>query len=293
MPYFALLISLVVLSQSALLVRLANIPSSSIGFWRMVIVLPVIFTLLVYRQQLGALFRLRKSQVAQLFLAGFFLFAHFYTWFLSVQLTSVANAMILFCTNPIFTMLLAWYFFSERITARMCFTLLLAVLGVVILVGDGSSASAFTGDILGLICGLFFSGYMLASKSVRKDLPNLPFAFFTYLVCGALFFLVAKIGGDPLWGYGSNTWLSLAGLAFGSTLLGHSLLTFCLQYFPVGFISVATLTEPVIAAATGYWLLGESLTGFDILGMLLVIVAIGNLFWPELLRRVPSRGKKS
>src|SRR3954468_11949631 len=116
MPVTILLTSLFVLSQSAIFVRLAHAPAPAIGFWRMVIALPVLAGFLFWHKRGGDLLRLSRRQWCGVAVCGFLLFAHFFTWFLSVQKTSVANSMVLFSSNPLFTALGAWIFFGEKIT---------------------------------------------------------------------------------------------------------------------------------------------------------------------------------
>lgn len=284
MPVALLLTSLFVLSQSAIFIRLAQAPAPAIGFWRMIIALPVLAGFLFYHRRARDLLLLSLRQWASLALCGLFLFTHFYTWFLSVQMTSVANSMIIFSSNPLYTAIGAWLFFGERIHARHMGALALCFAGLYFMVRDSLSLSHehFIGDLWGLACALLFSAYILVSKGIRHHLHNLPFAFSTYSFVAVYFFVVMLVLGIPFFGYSGRTWIGFIGLAFGSTLLGHSLFTYCLQFFNVNLMSISTLAEPMFTALSAYLFFGEPVGQGAVIGFLFVTAGIVVLYLPYL-----------
>ena len=285
MPIFTLALSLLVLSQSAIFVRTAAAHAVAIGFWRMAIAVPVLGLLLLWRGHWPALRNLKRGQWMLLTLCGFFLFAHFYTWFLSAQRTSLAHSMILFCTNPLYTAIGAYFFFGERATLRHLVALALCFAGICFLLSDKGGAATLEGDLLGVACAVLFSAYVLVSKGLRAKLDNIPFAFVTYTACLAFFFAAMLAAGLPFFDYEPKAWASFAALAFGSTLLGHSLFTYCLHFFHVNLLSISTLVEPVFTAISAYYLFGEPITEAGIFGFGLVGVGILALYFPYLRSR--------
>ena len=284
MHTLALIISLVVLSHSAIFIRFAAASAIAIGFWRLVISLPVLgFFLLAKGEKIPDF---KKDRGIAIIACAFFLFLHWYTWFLSVQKTSVANSMVLFSLNPIFTAVGAWIFFKERIRYRHVFSMLCCMVGVYFLVRKNLGTSNIAGDIYGLFCSMFFSGYILISKRIRKYTGNLPFTFFTY-TCSSLFFLLLMVWkGIPFLGYNQTTWLAYLGLAFGSTLMGHALFTYCLQYFNINFMSIITLSEPIISALSAYLIFSEKITADGILGFTLVAVGVVVLVGAHFIEKI-------
>jgi drug/metabolite transporter (DMT)-like permease len=284
MPVTLLLTSLFVLSQSAIFVRLANAPAPAIGFWRMIIALPVLAGFLFWHKRWKDFRSFRRRDWVGVSFCGFLLFAHFFTWFLSVQMTSVANSMILFSANPLFTAIGAWIFFGERMVWRHCVALLLCFVGVYFMIHESLSLSRehFDGDLWGLACAVLFSAYVLMSKGLRQRVHNLPFAFSTYSVVAGCFFASMLVMGVPFFGYSLHTWVGFSGLAFGSTLLGHSLFTYCLQFFNVNLMSISTLAEPLLMALSAYVFFGEPLSHGAIIGFPFVVGGIAVLYFPYL-----------
>jgi drug/metabolite transporter (DMT)-like permease len=289
MPSFALAVSLVVLSQSALLVRLAQGASAlDIGFWRMAMAIPILLLVGAVQGKLGELRRVNRRQLTALACCGFFLYLHWYTWFLAVQTTALANAMVLFAMSPLWTALGAWLFYREPFHRRHGFALACCFFGVCLLFRDSLSfnPARLRGDCLGFLASILFSAYVLVGKGIRRQLGNLPLTVISYSVCGLLFLatllVMRKLHADFL----PNTWVMLAALALGPTLFGHALFTYCLEYFNVNLMNILILTEPVIGSATAFWVLGEAFTAGAIGGFVLVSVGMLGLFVPALVRKV-------
>jgi drug/metabolite transporter (DMT)-like permease len=285
MPHLVLFTSLIVLSQSGIFIRIADTHASAIGLWRMLLALPVLAIFLLRRNHVFTLKKIQKTQWLLLALCGFFLFSHFYTWFLSVQKTSLAHSMILFCTNPLFTAIGAWILFNDKVSFRHGIAMLFCFVGIYLLLSDKSGRTNLEGDLLGIACSILFSFYVLTGKGLRAKLPNVPFAFVTYSFC-ALFFLLLVLGqGVPLLDYPANSWWAFAALAFGSTLLGHSLFTYSLQYFHVNVLSISTLVEPALTAFSGYLLFQEAVTLAGMWGFACVGIGIFSLYIPFFQKR--------
>ena len=65
-------------------------------------------------------------------------------------------------------------------------------------------------------------------------------------------------------------------LAVFSTILGHSIFSWCLKYFSPSFVSASKLCEPVVAAILAIFLFGEIPGIIQILGGILII---GGVFY--------------
>src|SRR3546814_1002453 len=86
-------------------------------------------------------------------------------------------------------------------------------------------------------------------------------------VCSSDLLALAAILGEPIW---PTNWGPLVALAFFSQIVGQGLLVWVLRHFSSLVIGLALLTQPAVAALTGYAVFGEVLSPLDILGMVLV-----------------------
>ena len=77
-----------------------------------------------------------------------------------------------------------------------------------------------------------------------------------------------------LLGYGSNAVLIGFLLAVFSTILGHSIFSWCLKYFSPSFVSASKLCEPVAAAVLAAFLFGEIPAFLQIIGGVLTLTGV-------------------
>src|SRR5690606_38181037 len=103
-------------SWSAPLIRFTDVSALLVSFWRLAISLPLVALILTARREWGALAALTRRELAVTALAGAFLAAHFATWIASVNLTSVAAAVALVATQPVWVAIIALFALDESPT---------------------------------------------------------------------------------------------------------------------------------------------------------------------------------
>lgn len=284
MTYFLFLIAITCLSQSATWVRLAAAPALMLGFWRL-FGGAIIMSVIAYRDHI------RHKKLSQIFprsgrqpmlLAGVFFFLHLWTYTLAAQHTSIANCMILFAVNPLFTAVGSYLFFKEKLSPRLGFAYIFAALGIYQLVNlniDFKSNGTF-GDVSALASAALYSAYILSGKKARLTMANSIFSVGLYS-SGALLFLIAALWREvPLWHYPMVTWLSVGGLIVLSTLLGHGIFTYLLTHLNINWMSCGKLIEPVLAALIGFLIFNENLLPNTIAAFAFTAVAVVILFAP-------------
>lgn len=70
-------------------------------------------------------------------------------------------------------------------------------------------------------------------------------------------------------------------LAVFSTILGHSIFSWCLKYFSPAFVSASKLCEPVVAAILAAFLFGELPAPLQLLGGGLILGGVYGYSWIE------------
>lgn len=193
-------------------------------------------------------------------IAGTFLAVHFASWITSLGLTTVANAVLLVSTTPVFTALAARYLFKERHRSAVWTGIALTLGGSALIAGAGGGRgeASLAGDMLALLGAVAVGGYTLAGEVSRRRLGIVPYSVLTYgsaalLLLAACLFVGAELGGYPI-----ETWLAIAGIVAGPQLLGHTLLNFVLRDFDATTVTVAVMAEPPIAIALAFVLFAET-----------------------------------
>ncbi|MDD5305402.1 MAG: DMT family transporter [Elusimicrobia bacterium] len=271
---FLLGIAVFCLSLPALLIRGARAPIEAIGFWRLILACAVLAPWAWRRRKA---WRASAPALGSIALAGTLFFLHLWTFTWAVSHTTVANLMLAFSTHPVWTGLGAWLLFKEPLGRRELTALVLAGAGVAILFGGSMSlgGAGLAGDLSALLSALFFSGWVLAGRRVRRGLDTVSFLFVAYATAALLFFAAGTARGGAWTGYPLSTWAALATLAFAVSLGGHGLFTYLLNKYDVLVLSCAKLVEPVLAAAGAAWLYREPLSAR--LGAAFVLIAAGVL----------------
>jgi drug/metabolite transporter (DMT)-like permease len=268
-----LAVGLCAASQSGNLVRLGHAPAEAIAAWRLLMASAVLLPF-AWRQR-AALANLGRTDWAVLGLAGLALAAHLVTWIAGVQHTTVANAMLFFAVNPVFTALGA-RLYGERATPRLLLSIALGLVGVAVIgVGDLSLArDQLPGDGLALLSAALFSAYFLLGKHVRKRLPNTLYVALLYGVAAIACFSLLAFEGAATLAYDPQTWLCFGLMALIPTLLGHSALNHALRWLPASRIAAATLVEPLLGGMVALLPWREPLTPAAGLGYTLIAASV-------------------
>jgi drug/metabolite transporter (DMT)-like permease len=273
--YVALFIGILTVSTSAILVKVADAPSSVTAFYRLffsVLLMTPIF-LFKYASELKTI---TKRDWISSIIAGIFLALHFVLWFESLRFTSVASSVVLVTMQPLFAFLGTYLFFKEKLTLRAILSGMLAVSGsIVISWGDFRiSGLALWGDILALIACLLVTIYLLFGQNVRSRISLVTYTFIVYLVSSITILLYVLLNGDPLVPYENDQWIYFVLLAIFPTLLGHTLFNFALRWVSTSVISVTILFEPIGASILAYFILNELIQVHQVVGGVIVLLGI-------------------
>lgn len=276
--YIILAIAVLFLSTSAIFVKLANAPSGITAFYRLLFTSLFLLPFLVLQKEnRQSLQKLTKKQWILSLLSGLLLAIHYILWFESLHYTSVASSTVIVTLQPIFSFVGGYFLFKERYKIGAYLGCLVAIMGCVI-IGFGDfqiNIMALFGDILSFLAAGFMASYFMVGQSIRHLLPVIPYSFLGYLGSACFLGLYSLVANYSFTGYDSNTWLCFFGLAVVSTILGHMLFNWLLKYFSASTISMSILGEAVGTCILGYFILHETLSFMQIIGIGIILLGIG------------------
>jgi drug/metabolite transporter (DMT)-like permease len=260
------------------LVRWSETGPTATAFYRLLFALPLLWwwAKLDQRAHPHSPQPVRQRDFLMLALAGLLFAGDLSIWHWSLQFTTVTNSTLLANSAPIFVTLGARFLFGDRITGSFIFGMTLAIAGAVMLAGMSFSLSSkhLLGDALSILAAVFYAGYLLAVKHLRKSFSTPTIMAWAGLSSGVAFGLVAWASGDKMWAATPSGWWVLLALALISHVGGQTLITYGFGHLPASFSSVTLLWQPVVAAATAWVLLGERLKPFQALGAIVVLAGI-------------------
>lgn len=197
---------------------------------------------------------------------------------LALALTSVAVAVVLLYTAPVWVMLGARLWLGERLGARKLVMAALVVLGVwaVALGAAGAEVRlSVAGVAWGIAAALAYATYYLFGK---RFVPRygVPRTLLYSLLAGTLVLgpAAALAGHPPHLRLGAGAWALLLALALGTTLLANALYYWGLHRIEAGRAAILASIEPVIASLLALALFGQRLTALGWLGVALVVAGV-------------------
>lgn len=277
-PTLTLVIALIAMSTSGPLVRIADAPPLAIATWRLVMTLGVVAVALTLTGTWGQLRRLSRRDLVVAVGSGIFLALHFWTWMASLSLTTVAASTVLVSLQPLFVAAGSGLLLHEHPARGQWVGIGIAVVGAIIIglgaAGEPGAAQSLLGNFLALMGAVAGAAYVLAGRRLRTNLDLWPCVGVVYSVA-----LIALLGfvvwqDVPMLPQPSRTWWTIAAMALGPMLLGHTLLNYALRYLPAHVVNLTAIGEPVGATLLAWWWLHELPSRATLVGGLVAVAGL-------------------
>lgn len=153
----------------------------------------------------------------------------------------------------------------------------LAVVGVGLVSEAWRVSSAdWLGVSAGLAAAVSFAGYLLIGEHVGQRLPATTVMAWGFLYA-SLFWAFAQPWWDFPTGLGGAVWGKLIWVGIAGTAIPFLLEIAALQRAASGIIGVVATAEPVIGAAAAWIMLNQQLAALQIVGGLMVVVAVASI----------------
>jgi drug/metabolite transporter (DMT)-like permease len=271
MVLLALLVGNLALAFGPWLVRTADVGPSASAFWRMALAIPFLF--LIARQSGQPVTLSRRALYGTMILSGAFFAADLAAWHIGILKTKLANATLFANAASLFFPL--WGFLIARAWPgrRDGIAFGLAIAGTVLLLGRSAELSSQTlfGDLLCLAAGIFYTGYLIVMTKARDALPSWTLLAWSTLATAPPLLLIALVLGEQIM---PGDWTPVIALAVVSQLIGQGLMVYVLGKVTPLLFGLALLTQPIVSAALGWSLYGETLSPADWFGAALIAAAL-------------------
>ncbi|MGL4820269.1 MAG: DMT family transporter, partial [Bacilli bacterium] len=272
-----LILSIIMLSFAAIFVKISTLPPSVLGMYRLTIAGVLLLAFGWWRT--GNLPRWTKRQWGIAISSGFFLFLHYYFWFTSLRMTSVASSTIILALQPALSMIIGWFLFKEKVGLRALLPLMLAFSGVLTI---GYSDFQFTGDALlgdiySFLSVIAVCLYLAAGQSLVRQTNHWLYTGTVFMISGFFFLCVNIINGTSMRVVEANDWWSIFLLVLVPNI-GIVIHNALLKWVNATTISMTILGEPIGATLLAVLLLGEELTIPTLFGGVLVLGGVGLFF---------------
>ena len=248
--------------------------------------LAVLLPILLFRTGKSLLRVPRRDLLRFLILGILGLAASNYLYYLSIQRTNVATAIILQYTAPVWVLVYTsfWGLQKQMPSLRRIGAVALAVVGCALavgFVGAGSFRMDTIGVIAALLAALTFAFYNIAGHDVLARYDRWKVLVWVLAAASAFWIFV-----NPPWkivaaNYGREQWEFMLVFALVSVLVPFSFYFAGLQYLEPTRAIVASCLEPVFSILIAALVLSELVRPIQTAGILLVLVAIVLIQLPE------------
>jgi drug/metabolite transporter (DMT)-like permease len=259
----------------------APVPSIEITFWRLLI---AGLAVLMVGWARGQRLRISRQDASVLLGASLVTAVHFLAFVAALNLTTVAHALSLVYTAPIFVGLLAAWRLHERLAGTQVVGMLVAVVGVGILAGFEPRITPLMllGDALAIVSAAAFGLYSVAGRGLRDRYP-------------LLMYTAALYGGAAIWLLPLAAWsfeasrytpanmAALLALGLVPIGVGHTLYNAALRRIPAATVNIIATQEVTGGIVLAWLLLSEAPGSTALLGVAVTLAGV-------LLVLRPARG---
>lgn len=257
-------------------------PAIGLTFFRFLLALPFIFTLLYLRERDNLL--PSKKQWPPLIILGLTgTFSYHVLFFSCLKYTTAINSSLIGSTNPMVTTLLAMIFFHEQVTLKRLIGILLSLAGVFAIVTNADwqtvTGLAFNkGDILmfGGVC--MWAVYSVLSRGYMKNYSISPLmgTAYTFLVC-TLVSLPLTLWHESIQYLPGTTlggWLSILYMSLFASALGYLFQLYAIQRIGAARTAIFVNLVPVFTIIQSVLILGEDFSLFKLAGAVVIISGV-------------------
>ena len=185
----------------------------------------------------------------------------------------VAIAILVFYTFPFFTGIGSALIGDERLSMRLVAALIAAFAGLALVVGVEFTNVSLVGLAAALAASIFFTLTLILTPRLAPELSAPMRTFFMMSLAAAI--LLAVLGGTGGYSFpnSGDGWAAFSAFAllYG---LGINGLFMLLPKLGAAQTAVALNLEPVMVAVIGFFVVGELLSGVQIIGALIVVTAV-------------------
>ncbi len=256
-------------SLAGVLLRLVESADGwTVVFYRALAFVAVMLAFIVWRHGRHSAAAFRDIGRAGLGVAVF-LGAAFIIFIFALLNTTVANAVFTVSLSPFFAALFGWVVLRESVRPATLGTMVLALVGVGFMFGDGLAAGTWLGNILALICCLCYSAGIVSMRGgrARDMLPAVCLAGVVATVVSGLAAGDLSIGGHDL----------VIAITLGVVQLGfqYILVTTATRYVPAAEVALVGRLALIMAPLWVWFAVDEVPGNLTLIGGIIVLAAIG------------------
>lgn len=267
--------AMLIFGTIGIIVKFIPLDASEIAFYRSILALLVISLYFIIKKE-KIKFNEKKSTLILLLLSGIGIGLNWIFLFKSYDYTSLSISTVCNYFAPIIVMVLSPIILKEKISLKQVICLIIAVVGLILIVGAfefKKDSNNLIGIILSLLAACLYAVVILINKKINF-VDGIQRTFFQFLSLAIILlpytlfttgFNVFKLSVTNL------LWLLLLGVV-------HTGIAYCMYFTSIKDmsgqkISILSFIDPVTSIMLAFFIFNDQLTGFQLVGALLILFA--------------------
>ncbi|HEX3385606.1 MAG TPA: DMT family transporter [Mucilaginibacter sp.] len=275
-PKASLVLGILFISFSPIFVKLAVASPITSGFYRIFVAWVVLAPYCFIKGDL----KIARKDLLIALLGGIIFGADIAVWNISLTKISATISTLIANLAPVWVGLLSFLILRKKSGISFWAGTSVAVIGMVILVGYQNirHLQFNIGIIYALVASLFYAIYIMITKDILKKISTVTFMFYNMIGASVFMLLICLTRGDELFHFSTPTWLYMIGMGLICQLAGWLTINYSLNFLQATRVSIALLSQTVIAGIWAALLLHEKLDLKEIIGSVIVLAGIAITF---------------
>ena len=276
---FMLCLSMMIFGTLGVFTRNIAVTSGELALYRAILAAILILGyFLITKQRID--FKAIKKELLLLLFSGMAMGINWILLFEAYKHTTISAATLSYYFAPVIVTIVCPILFREKLGKKQLICFIMSTLGLVLIIGFESMGDGnhILGILLGLGAAVFYATVILLNKFIKK-VEGIHRTFLQCLAAIAILVPYVLITGDLQIGtLDGKGWACL--LTVG---LIHTGITYCMYFSALKElkgqeIAILSYLDPLVAVAISFFILGEPMTIWQMLGGLLIL---GFTLWNE------------
>ncbi|MGN7888579.1 DMT family transporter [Dyadobacter sp. 22481] len=272
-PRINLIIGIISISIFPVLVKWAPVSGITSAFYRMLLGLLFLFPYVLFRRKFtfptGALW-------LPIVLCGIIFATDIAVWNLSIHYSNATQATLLTNLSPVWVGVGTFLFLPDKPGPRFWLGTLVALTGMVILIGldTFTSMRLDLGFALAMLSGILYASYMLISKTVLDKIDIVSFMTVSMAVSSIYLFAICLIFDQPIWHFEPVIWGVFVIQGLVCQLVGWLTISSAVKQMDAKSVSLSLLSQAVVTGLFAWMFIGEKITAQMIGGGVVILIGI-------------------
>ncbi len=272
-PRINLIIGIISISIFPVLVKWAPVSGITSAFYRMLLGLLFLLPYVI----IGRKFIPPASALwVPIVLCGIIFATDIAVWNLSIHYSNATQATLLTNLSPVWVGVGTFLFLPDKPGSRFWIGTLVALTGMVILIGIETFASMQLdlGFALAVLSGVLYASYILISKTVLNKIDIVSFMTISMAVSSIYLFTICLLFDQPIWHFEPVIWGVFVVQGLVCQLIGWLTISSAMKQMDAKSVSLSLLSQAVVTGLFAWIFIGEKITPQMIGGGVIILIGI-------------------